>query len=270
MNKKICIVTDLDGTFFNKDSVPAQSNIEAVERLKAAGHYFTIATGRYFIKWSMYANAPIILCNGAVMVDTLTDTTVNRHAFDGRELYATLESVHGKFPDSVVRYTDSRGIHYLNFDGKDDIGDGWYKVVYESRHTDIRRDTQYKRADLSDIYECICGILGDSYRCNFSAPTLLEILQNGVSKGTAIGDLKRYFAERGEDVTVYAAGDYENDIEMLTAADIAVCPSNALPLIREMIEKRASYDGSAFVAADNNSGTIADIINHLFEDGKLS
>jgi hydroxymethylpyrimidine pyrophosphatase-like HAD family hydrolase len=92
-NKKIVIVSDLDGTFLNSQSVPAERNIAAVDALKKAGHYFTIATGRYAIKWSKYANAPIILCNGAFMYDPATDIKINEHTFSGAPLWEALPVV---------------------------------------------------------------------------------------------------------------------------------------------------------------------------------
>lgn len=260
MNKKLCIVTDLDGTFLNSESQPAPRNLEAIERFKTAGNYFTIATGRYAIKWSKYANAPVILCNGAFMFDPSDGKILNKRSFDGAPLYKILEKVHDRFPKCLPRYTDDRDIHYLKFDGSDDIGDKWYKVVFESQETDPNRDTKYKRADLSDICEYLQESLGELYRYNFSSPWLFEVLQNNASKGISIGDLKEYFKARGEEVTIYAAGDYENDIEMLDAADVAVCPCNALPSVREMLEARKDRDGSAIIAADNDYGTIYDLI----------
>lgn len=259
---KYAIVTDLDGTFLNSESKPAPANLEAIERFKAAGNYFTIATGRNKIKWVDYANAPVILCNGAYMYDPATDEIINKHSFDGAPAYSILCELHAKFPGPMIRYTDDRDLHYLFKEGeKDDIGDRWYKIVFESA-SPSPRDTAYKRADLSDICEYLEKNYGDAFRYNFSSPGLFEMLQHGSSKGISIGDLRDYFKGRGENVVICAAGDYENDVEMLDAADIAVCPSNALPSVVEMVRKRAEK-GSGIIAADNDSGTIADLADRL-------
>lgn len=254
-NKKIVIVSDLDGTFLNDQSVPAERNITAVEALRKAGHYFTIATGRYAIKWSVYANAPIILCNGAFMYDPATDIKINEHTFPGAPLYDILRDAHGKFPSPRVRYTDRNDIHFLFENGKeDDIGDMWYKVVYESSFGNPDK----AMAELTVVKAYLTEKYGDKFTYNFSSPWLFEILQPGVSKGASLTYLREYFAARGEEVTIYAAGDYENDLEMLCCADVAVCPSNALPSVREKVEKMGGM-----VVSENNDGSIADLIERI-------
>jgi HAD superfamily hydrolase (TIGR01484 family) len=251
MNKKIVIVSDLDGTFLNDHSIPAERNIAAVEELKKAGHYFTIATGRYAIKWSAYANAPIILCNGAFMYDPATGKKINEHSFNGAPLYAILREVKEKYPRPRVRYTDNRDVHFLFENEKDDIGDMWYKVVYESSC----RDPDEAMKELSQIKTYFTESYGDRFTYNFSSPWLFEVLQPGVSKGASIGYLRDYFAARGEDVIIYAAGDYENDIEMLRCADVPVCPCNALPSVLSEVKNM-----NGIIVGDNNGGLIADLI----------
>lgn len=254
-NKKIVIVSDLDGTFLNDNGVPAERNISAVNAFKKAGHYFTIATGRYAIKWSEYANGPIILCNGAFMYDPATDIKINEHMFQGAPLYEILREVHKKFPCPRVRYTDNRDIHFLFEEGvDDDIGLMWYKVVYESSFSDPDR----ARAELSEVKEYLTEKYGDRFTYNFSSPWLFEILQPGVSKGAALTYLREYFKARGEDVVIYAAGDYENDLEMLRCADVPVCPVNALPSVKTEVENMGGM-----TVSDNNEGSIADLIEKI-------
>lgn len=253
-NKKIVIVSDLDGTFLNDLSVAAERNIIAVEALKNAGHYFTIATGRYAIKWSHYANAPVILCNGAFMFDPLTDTKLNEHLFHGEPLYNILREVHEKYPAPRVRYTDNRDVHFLFENGPDDIGNMWYKVVCESSSD----DPDEAMAELSEIKEYLTENYGDRFTYNFSSPWLFEILQPGVSKGASFKYLREYFKKRGEEVVIYAVGDYENDLEMLRCADVPVCPVNALPSVRAEVENMGGI-----IVSDNNEGSIADLIDRI-------
>lgn len=251
-NKKIVIVSDLDGTFLNDSGNPAERNIAAVHAFKQEGHYFTIATGRFAIKWSEYANGPIILCNGAFMYDPKTGRKMNEHMFSGASLYSILCEIHDKFPRPKVRYTDNRDIHFLfEGNGGDDIGDMWYKVVYESSYN----DPEEAKKELSLIKEYLEEKYGDRFTYNFSSPWLFEILQPGVSKGAALNHLRDYYRTIGEDVIIYAAGDYENDLEMLRSADIPVCPENALPSVRAEVEK-----AGGMVVSDNNDGSIADLI----------
>ncbi|MBR2087568.1 MAG: HAD hydrolase family protein, partial [Oscillospiraceae bacterium] len=43
---KICIITDLDGTFLPQSKIPLERDLKAVRDFEAAGGLFTIATGR--------------------------------------------------------------------------------------------------------------------------------------------------------------------------------------------------------------------------------
>ena len=52
-----------------------------------------------------------------------------------------------------------------------------------------------------------------------------EMLPSGVSKGSALNAYRELPGMEG--FTFVAVGDYDNDIEMLRAADFAVCPQNA-------------------------------------------
>ena len=72
----ILIITDLDGTFFGKDSRLVPRNLEAVERFKAGGGFFTLATGRMHCNMmkdlpvaAELVNAPMSACNGALLCD---------------------------------------------------------------------------------------------------------------------------------------------------------------------------------------------------------
>ena len=57
-----------------------------------------------------------------------------------------------------------------------------------------------------------------------------EILPLNISKGTALGELRK--ACGMQDYT----GDYNNDIELLQAADVAVCPSNATEEVKKVAD----------------------------------
>ena len=50
-----------------------------------------------------------------------------------------------------------------------------------------------------------------------------------------------------EDFTFVAVGDYDNDIEMLQAADLAVCPQNAAPSVKavaDLVLERTCEEGA--------------------------
>lgn len=53
---------------------------------------------------------------------------------------------------------------------------------------------------------------------------------------------------------VYAVGDYDNDISMIKAADVGVCPSNALDEVKKVAD---------LCLCSNEEGVIADLIEHI-------
>ena len=84
--------------------------------------------------------------------------------------------------------------------------------------------------------------------------TIFECQKKGYNKGVYIERLRRYYRERGQDVKVYVCGDYENDFEMLRAADVAVCPENAIDSVKEVCD---------LCLCDHKQGVIADLVELL-------
>ena len=77
----------------------------------------------------------------------------------------------------------------------------------------------------------------------------LEIVEKNVSKGNMLGELIKMSEFRNK--TVIAAGDFQNDIEMLKVADCGVAPANAQKDVRQIAD---------IVAVSNNDDLIHDII----------
>ena len=57
-----------------------------------------------------------------------------------------------------------------------------------------------------------------------------ELLPQNVNKGTGVACLHQLPVYAGR--TMIAVGDYWNDMELLTAADVACCPANAIPEVK--------------------------------------
>jgi len=251
--KKILIVSDLDGTYVDRASRAVPRNLAAIDRLKAAGGYFTLATGRYektlhdlIGDFASLINAPAILTNGAYLFDPVTGQRLHRQYLDGERVYALLKEIHALYPANRIRYTDDEGVHYV-FEGSEPDHFRWYKVVFEG-----------STAEITGIRAALTARVGENgFACSYSSPFLFEILRPGATKGALLGRLREYFADRGEEVFLYAAGDYENDIDMLRHADCPVCPCNAHPDVLRFVRERGGL-----VTGDNDHGVIADIIEH--------
>jgi hydroxymethylpyrimidine pyrophosphatase-like HAD family hydrolase len=94
----------------------------------------------------------------------------------------------------------------------------------------------------------------------FSNTWILEVQYPGINKALGLRKLKKQLGAAIAGRTVIACGDFDNDIQMLQAADVAVCPANA----RENVKPYADH-----VRCSCEEGLIADVIEAI-EAGKIS
>jgi hydroxymethylpyrimidine pyrophosphatase-like HAD family hydrolase len=105
-------------------------------------------------------------------------------------------------------------------------------------HTPEHLDKLIDNLDLPRI----CGGLS-SFK---SSDVYIEFVAAGVSKGKALSDVRKRCKDAKK---ILAIGDYENDLEMISRADVGGAPSNAIAPVR-----RAA---NVVVPVDNNHGAIA-------------
>ena len=125
--------------------------------------------------------------------------------------------------------------------------DDWYKVVFvgdPARILQLRRDFE--------------RVFGKRFAKTTSSARALEVQLAHSSKAVGLEKMRRVSPDMAAR-TVIACGDFENDIPMLKAADIAICPANAMDEVKEICD---------FVLCDCDKGLIADIIEHI-EAGKI-
>jgi Cof subfamily protein (haloacid dehalogenase superfamily) len=273
----VLIVTDLDGTFFGKRGSLVERNIEAVELLNRLGGHFTIATGRYHVnlkqRWKdmgRIVRIPIISCNGACLSDVFTDEVYAERFIDKTSAMDIIYYIKENYPTLGVRLSIPSGFlsspdmcraservrremenqdkscsltlpedRWLEYD--------WYKIV-------IRGECE----ELDALSEDVKRLTGDLLSVNKSGATFLEFQAAGTSKATMLPYLRDICRERtGREVTLYACGDYENDIEMLKAADVAVCPSGAMDKVKAV---------SDLCLCDHTEGLIADLVEYIIRE----
>ncbi len=276
----ILIVTDLDGTFFGDHGAPIARNLEAVERLKAQGGHFTIATGRTNLnlkhKWHDAAdlvNAPVVGCNGAMLCDLRTDKMIDGRLMNREHVLELIDLMIRDYPDLGARVSVEEG--FLSSPGQRErcpevdrdltrvapakvftlpeeewtsIAD-WYKVVVRGA---IERTDEFRAvAEAKWPGRFVTSKSGAAY-LEFQAPD--------TTKATMLPALREYVEKKvGKPVKLYACGDYENDLTMLAAADVAVCPTNALDSVKEVADVCLCH---------HTEGLIASLIE-LIEEGKI-
>ena len=246
----ILLMSDWDGTLSTGGTV-TEENRRAIRDFQAEGGKFTICSGRSYAHFDKFKelvlpNAPLCAYNGALIVDT--DGTILRESFLGEDaLEAAREIIRsGIFTSRFILYTRENG-DPADCDMTDFLEN---PEKYSKMH-------HYKLVFVgSDENEALRGkalaekILPEGYFAARSWKVGLEILKCSASKGEALKFMKQRLGSR----LAVAVGDYENDAEMLRAADIGYAVDNAVPYTK------AAADRITVAASDS---AIARIISEL-------
>lgn len=267
--ENIIIASDLDGTFLSSERTEVARNIEKIKYFTENGGIFTISTGRIFPhilaaapNAREYVNAPVVSCNGMSLYDLRSDSAAKESFFDSEILAEIVNTVYADYPDTGFRGITRDGV--VTFQPENYYIKSEMEALKTKTYIIERRDlANYKYHKLSfrdtpDVLAKIRAMLEERYEGRFnifcSEDTILEIQPLGMSKATLLTELRDMLSDGGDQKTLYAVGDYENDYEMLLAADVAVCPANALDKIKDICD---------LCLCDNDSGVIADLIEYI-------
>jgi Cof subfamily protein (haloacid dehalogenase superfamily) len=231
------VVLDLDGTILDGSFKLDQSLVAACRRAILRGLTITIATGRMPPAAQRYweelgITAPVVLYNGALVLDPT----------NGRDLYAvTLPAglpcevlpIIAAVPAHPLFYQNDRlyclqltpeVIAYCRDMGVDAepvsepepfLRSGTFVKCLFTGHDD----------DLRTLREKLAAAVGKRACLVASRPGLLELLPAGVSKGVALRVLAGHLGVPL--ARVIAAGDQENDIEMISEAGMGIAMAHA-------------------------------------------
>ena len=251
----LLLLSDIDGTFIRDDGGAVEANLEAVRYFEENGGRFGISSGRVFWSveqaipgWHELVNAPCILCNGACVFDAKTRTILYESLLDPQVMLPLLRDMKAAFPELRIRYTCPTELVFIEPDKPLSSYPmaKWFKVVVEG-----------KSERLAELYDEVYKRMGDGLAYSKSCDYFLEFLNPMATKGTMLEWIRAHMPEVRK---IYAVGDYDNDLDMLRRADVPVCPSNGLASVVELCREKG------IVAADNNTGTIADLIGRLESD----
>lgn len=264
---EIAILSDLDRTFLGSGSVVVPRNVEAIEYFKSQGGLFSLATGRIHHNLdrlipgiAALVNAPAILCNGTYLYDFTGEKVLVERHMEPQKAYDAMAFVRQHFPNVYSRVSRREGYlvdceNHVTIDELRSYGidtyeaipfdewdaNGWYKIVVSG-----------PAETLNEVQIALEMQFPDTFEYNRSRAITLEMQMKGTNKASLLGAFRACYPDR--QLTVYACGDYENDRALLAAADVAVCPSNAL----ESIKNRCD-----FCLCSNDEGVIADLIDQL-------
>ncbi len=268
------IATDLDGTFLDAKGRVVQRNVDAIRAFCAEGGLFTFATGRHHDHLpeavpgvENLVNMPVIVANGSYLYD-FGEARVLAEVFMDVELSRpVLQFARANYPRVGFRVSTPQG--YLT-DGRTEYMRKFidYSKKNRSYLVEVAPVEQWMQRlwhkivfqgaceELDALYAELVTMFGENaFEYNKSSATLFEMQKKGCSKGSMLRALKQsYEILTGHAVTTYGVGDYENDLALLSAADVAVCPANAHTAVKCI---------SDMVLCSNDQGVIADLIERL-------
>ncbi len=251
--ENIYIASDIDSTFTWKANYINEKNYEKVLYFIENGGHFSFSTGRNAYdtgivvpRWREICNMPLVLCNGGFMYEPKTGKLINARYLQPSEraveLFAAVRKNFGhiagvrvSYPDGfIIDEDDTTVIENLRSIGVDEKiitkiplekmrGDDWFKLVV---------CTEPERRD--GIRDYIEKHFGREFSITYSAPTLVEMQPYGVSKAYQLSVLRDNIRKENPNARLYCIGDYENDYQMLSMADVAACPANATERIKAL------------------------------------
>ena len=268
MHGNILIMSDFDGTYYGVGRrVP--ENDDAVRRFIANGGYFTFASGRpaYDLERLLpdcagFCNVPVAGLNAACMHDMQTHTDIDVSYLDTAAILEVLDYANDNY----------EGVNSIFFGVDRSFSDpGDKRISGISTNTVIAPMREWKCVKwpkmifigepelIVELKRDLVEVFGEKFEFSRSTPRILEVQNKGMTKARAVKWMREYMRKRGVDVKIIAAGDNENDIDMLMAADVAVCPSNAIDSVKEICSYCLCHCDDGFMAkliAELESGAI--------------
>ena len=256
------IVSDLDGTLLKNHLEITKFTQEVIQKAKAKGLLFVVATGRPMQTIKTYLNHfdfidYFIVSNGMAVFHPKTNTFIINNTFEISDLETLLP-----FSEINVSNFDihaHEGIYYKGplrktyFDGvltlheKNDA-----PTVYEIKELPsldqlsvtkimwIEEDLK-KYAQLSDLAKCL-----NTYQIVQSEKSYIDFNLKGISKGSTLKHLAEILNIKQE--AIIAFGDQGNDQTMIEYAGIGVAMENAVPDLKRVandIAKSSDDEGVA-------------------------
>lgn len=265
----LLILSDLDGTFFGSGAKLVRRNLDAVKRFREMGGLFTFSTGRTHSNLftavphpEEIVNAPMSLGNGACLYDAGENRAIFNFLLDTDLGMDAARFLRENFPDRGLRVSTTAGFLVEPDDGvairnlrrvapdsmiikplEEWAEYEWYKLVMVG--TD---------ENLIPVRQACEARYGERFGYDKSGRHLFELHRPDRTKATMIQTFRELYEKEGRQLTVCAVGDYENDSAVLSAADIAVCPSNATEDIKAICD---------LCLCSNDEGVIADLVEYF-------
>lgn len=269
------LFTDLDETLLKTDKTISDYTFDVLKRFTEKGHFIALNTGRdknsaYMVyndlKLDRLKNIFVIGYNGGEIIECETGKILHKeviplscvdHIQEKAAEYGVY--VHAHSESHIIVPGQTKELSYYQRNVKT-------PTLFSEKLTDIMDEGPCKclaieiedRKRLERFKEALTPWADENnITLLYSCDKLLEIFPATSGKGTAVTRLTKMLEERLG--TCYlcpvAAGDEQNDISMLEAADIAIAMSNGIEAVKEAASTITEYD--------NNGDGLARVLEDL-------
>ena len=244
------IVTDLDNTLLDGNSLIPAETADFLQRLMESGVKFTFATGRHpkftrhFVR-EMGITIPIICANGGVIFDPIEQRSLFATLFEPDFVqqvseylfangfpfaYHTDECIFMTYDNPRRQFLDAYNAAAKNPEDQSPVGllepghspNGVFKIsVFCGKNRALKNE-------LPTILPM------DNIQLAFSGEGVLDLYTDDSGKGNALRRLAKYLHLDLEETIAF--GDNDNDLEMIRIAGHGVAVGNAIPEMRRAAE----------------------------------
>lgn len=263
--KNVIIMTDIDGTLVTDEKKILPKDMEAINRFRAGGGIFTLATGRGYsmakpIAERVGLDVPAVIFNGSAVFDFKEDKFLWHSALP-ESAKGIIKELIEAFPDigaeilcrdrvyvPSMNEVEREHLAYENVQpiicGVDDINEeSWLKmlIAYPPERMQNIVDFVHERPYYTNSAHWVR-----------SENHFFEMLPFGVNKGSGFQRLLEIMGK--EDAFTVGVGDYNNDIELIEQASLGVAVASA---------QQEAKEAADLVVCDNNSGAISEVIDYI-------
>lgn len=260
------IAFDLDGTLIHNRSPISSFTKQVLERLRAKGYQYTIATGRILSGVKEYAdeltiNIPLVMSNGGIL-QTRQGELITQTCLPLDALQTTMKLCQENNSDLALYIRDQIYVEKLNENmqtiygcNQDDLYEiGPWETISE-KFPDVNKCVIIDSDDeqnLIDLQPKLDQSLNGSAVTLRTSPILLEVQPNDITKAIGLQNLADHLGINIQEIIAF--GDYDNDAEMLKAVGLGIAVGEATPAClanADLLVASAEEDGPAHFLEDH-------------------
>ena len=246
----VLLTVDYDRTLTAPDSTIPERNIEAIRYFMENGGAFTVNTGRSVPMTKVFrdrvpVNAPLLLYNGSAAYDVAEKKLTFCHAIQ-MDLWETVRRCEELFPDLTVEvqgvdahyrfsenpmwdaFSEHQHCAHAFAQPGDDLGDFLKFTIYgqfrDVTVADLFNTLPGEKERLDEAEQLLRREFGEFCEVFRSATRIIDIHAKGVSKAKSARQLQQRLGRK----ILVCAGDAENDLSMMQAADYAFAPADGI------------------------------------------